>query len=392
MESMLPYPTLIHYQIALTVLLIAVGANLIANFRMLGKAAPRGEGPRTFWPVSILVPARNEARNIRRCLESLLAQDYPLLEVIVLDDGSTDETPEIVAEMAREDPRLRLVRGQPLPPGWMGKNFACEQLARAAQGEWLLFTDADTVHRPDTVSWAVEAAQQNRADLISLIPRAVTHSFGEEVLLPIIPFGVVGCFPLALGERLRVPLLTMAVGPFMLFRREAYQRIGGHRAVRGEIAEDVVLARRMRRFGGRVVLLDGSEQVDVHFYHGFLETWRGLAKSAFAALEYRILPTVLMLLFYGFLFLWPVLLLFEGLWQGRMGEPTVRLALLQVFLNTGLWYAVAVRFQLPRRTAFLYPLTVLLVILVMLDSVRRAAFSGIAWKERVYHVRGGSVR
>ena len=392
MESMLPYPTLIHYQIALTVLLIAVGANLIANFRMLGKAAPRGEGPRTFWPVSILVPARNEARNIRRCLESLLAQDYPLLEVIVLDDGSTDETPEIVAEMAREDPRLRLVRGHPLPPGWMGKNFACEQLARAAQGEWLLFTDADTVHRPDTVSWAVEAAQQNRADLISLIPRAVTHSFGEEVLLPIIPFGVVGCFPLALGERLRVPLLTMAVGPFMLFRREAYQRIGGHRAVRGEIAEDVVLARRMRRFGGRVVLLDGSEQVDVHFYHGFLETWRGLAKSAFAALEYRILPTVLMLLFYGFLFLWPVLLLFEGLWQGRMGEPTVRLALLQVFLNTGLWYAVAVRFQLPRRTAFLYPLTVLLVILVMLDSVRRAAFSGIAWKERVYHVRGGSVR
>ncbi|HEY76672.1 MAG TPA: glycosyltransferase [Thermoflexia bacterium] len=386
------FPTLIHYQIALTVLLVVVGINLIANFRMLGKAAPHGEGPRTFWPVSILVPARNEARNIRRCLESLLAQDYPLLEVVVLDDGSTDETPEIVAEMAREHPRLRVVRGQPLPPGWMGKNFACDQLARIAQGEWLLFTDADTVHRPDTVSWAIEAAQQNQADLVSLIPHTVTHSFGEEILLPIIPFGVVGCFPLALGERLRIPLLTMAVGPFMLFRREAYQRIGGHRAVRGEIAEDVVLARRMRRFGGRVVLLDGSEQVDVHFYHGFLETWRGLAKSAFAALEYRILPTALMLLFYGFLFLWPVLLLFEGLWQGRMGEPTVRLALFQVFLNTGLWYAVAVRFRLPRRTAFLYPLTVLLVILVMLDSVRQAAFGEIAWKERAYRVRGGSVR
>ncbi len=386
------FPTLIHYQIALTVLLLAVGINLIANFRMLGRATPRGEGPRTFWPVSILVPARNEARNIRRCLESLLAQDYPSLEVIVLDDGSTDETPEIVAEMAQEDPRLRLVRGQPLPPGWMGKNFACDQLARLARGEWLLFTDADTVHRPNTVSWAVEAAQQNRADLVSLIPRAVTHSFGEEVLLPIIPFGIAGCFPLALGERLRLPFLTMAIGPFMLFRREAYQRIGGHRAVRGEIAEDVILARRMRRFGGRVTLLDGSEQVDVHFYHGFLETWRGLAKSAFAALEYRALPTLLMLLFYGFLFLWPVLLLFEGLWQGRMGEPTVRLALFQVFLNTGLWYAVAVRFRLPRRTAFLYPLTVLLVILVTLDSVRRAVFSGIAWKERVYHVQGGSVK
>ena len=381
------FPTLIHYQIALTVVLVLVGANLIANLRMLGRAAPRGEGPRTRWLVSVLVPARNEARNIRRCLESLLAQDYPLLEVIVLDDGSTDGTGEIVAEMARQDPRLRLVRGQPLPPGWMGKNFACHQLARLARGEWLLFTDADTDHRPDTVSWAVEAAQQNRADLVSLIPRTATHSLGEELLLPIIPFGLLGCFPLALGQRLRVPFLTMALGPFMLFRREAYRRIGGHRAVRGEIAEDVVLARRVRAHGGRVVLVDGSEQVDVHFYHGFREAWHGLAKSAFAALEYRLLPSLLMVAFYGFLFLWPVFLLFEGLWQGRFGEPTVRLALFQVFLNSGLWYGLAVRFRLPRRTAVLYPFTIALVILIMLDSIRQATLSGIGWKGRVYDVR-----
>jgi len=388
----IPTPTLIHYQIALTVLLVLVGVNLIANLRMLGQAAPRGEGPGTLWPVSVLVPARNEAHNIRRCLESLLTQDYPLLEVVVLDDGSTDGTPEIVAEMARRDPRLRLVRGQPLPQDWMGKNFACHQLARLARGEWLLFTDADTDHRPDTISWAIEAALQNRADLLSLVPRAVTHSLGEEVLLPIIPFGLLGCFPLAVGQRLRLPSLTMALGPFMLFRREAYRRIGGHRAVRQEIAEDVVLARRVRAAGGQVVLLDGSERVDVHFYQGFREAWRGLAKSAFAALEYRLLPSLLMVLFYGFLFLWPVMLLFQGLWQGRFGEPTVRLALFQVFLNGGLWYAIAVRFRLPRRTAFLYPLTIALTILIMLDSIRRAAFSGIGWKERVYHVRGGSLR
>ncbi len=381
------FPTLIHYQIALTVLLLVVGANLVANLRMLGRATPRGEGTKGMWPVSVLVPARDEARNIRRCLESLLAQDYPLLEVVVLDDGSSDGTPEIVAEMAREDPRLQLVRGQPLPPGWMGKNFACHQLAQMAQGEWLLFTDADTDHRPDTISWAVQAAQQNGADLLSMIPRTATHSLGEELLLPIIPFGLLGCFPLALGQRLRLPFLTMALGPFMLFRREAYRRIGGHRAVRGEIAEDVVLARRVRAAGGRVVLVDGSEQVEVHFYHGFREAWHGLAKSAFAALEYRLLPSLLMVIFYGFLFLWPVFLLFQGLWQGRFGEPAVRLALFQVFLNSGLWYALAVRFRLPRRTAVLYPLTVGLVILVMLDSIRQAAFSGIGWKGRVYDVR-----
>jgi len=384
--------SLIHYQVALTVILVLVGINLIANLRMLGRFAPRGEGPAILRPVSVLVPARNEARNIRRCLESLLAQDYPLLEVLVLDDGSSDDTADIVAEMARRDPRLRLVRGQPLPQGWIGKNFACHQLARLARGDWLLFTDADTDHRPHTLPWVIEAAQQNQADLTSLIPCTVTHTLGEELILPIIPFGLLGCFPLALGTRLRIPFLTMALGPFLLFRREAYHRIGGHRAVRSEIAEDVALARKVRRAGGRVALLDGSEQVDVHFYRGFRESWHGLAKSAFAALEYRLLPSMLMMGFYGFLFLWPVALLLLGFCQGRMGEPALRLALFQVFLNSGLWYAVAVRFRLPRRTAFIYPLTILLTILIMLDSIRRAVFSGIGWKERVYHLRGGSLR
>lgn len=392
------FPTLIHYQIALTVLLLVVGANLIANLHMLGRAAPldRSSGgnwrtPAPEW-VSVLVPARNEARNIRRCLESLLAQDYPLLEVLVLDDGSTDETPHIVAEVARKAPHLRLVFGQPLPQGWMGKNFACHQLAGLARGDWLLFTDADTDHRPDTVSWAIRVARYNQADLVSLIPHTVTHSPGEGLVLPIIPFGLLACFPLLVGERLRIPFFTMALGPFMLFRREAYQRIGGHQGVRGEIAEDVVLARKMRRVGGRVVLVDGSDQVAVHFYRGFRESWHGLAKSAFAALGYRLLPSLLMIGVYGFLFLWPVVLLFLGLWQGRMGEATSRLALFQVFLNSGLWYAIAVRFRLPRSTALYYPVTILLTILIMLDSIQRAAFSGIGWKERVYHIRDGSLR
>ncbi len=382
---------LIHYQVVLTVVLLVVGLNLIANFRMVGRATPSRVNPTGLEWVSVLVPARNEARNIRRCLESLLAQDYPLLEILVLDDNSTDETAEIVAEIARRDPRVRLLHGQPLPQGWMGKNFACHQLAQHARGEWLLFTDADTEHHPQSVAWALTAAKQNRADLVTLIPRAVTHTFGEALLLPIIPFGVMGCFPLALGTRLRIPFLTMAIGTFMLFRRETYERIGGHEAVRGEIAEDVVLARRVRKYGGQVLLLDGSEHLDVHFYRGFWETWHGLAKSAFAALEYRLLPTLLMLLFYGFLFLWPFLLLLWGLLQGRMGEPALRLALFQVFLNGGLWYAVAVRFRLPRIIALLYPLTMALVLLVMLDSMRMSRFSGIGWKERVYRLRDGSL-
>ncbi len=378
--------SLFHYQVALTVILVLVSLNLIVNLRMLGRTTPRGKGPAEIRPVSVLIPARNEARNIRRCLQSLLAQDYPLIEIWVLDDGSTDATADIVAEVMQQDARVQLIRGQPLPQGWMGKNFACHQLAEVSRGDWLLFTDADTDHQPDALSWAIEAAEQNRADLVSLIPHTVTHTLGERLLLPIIPFGLLACLPLALGERLRIPLLAMAVGPFLLFRREAYRRIGGHQAVRGEIAEDVVLARQVRRAGGRVVLLDGSEKVDVHFYHGFRESWRGLAKSVFAVFGYRLLPSLLLIGFYGFLFLWPVLLLFAGLWQGRMGEPALRLALFQVSLNGGLWYAIAAHFRLPRRTVLFYPITVLLTILIMADSIWQAAFRGIDWKERTYYV------
>jgi chlorobactene glucosyltransferase len=382
----------IHHQIALTIALLILGLNLVANLRMLDRSAPQGRAPRETKLVSVLVPARNEARNIGRCLQSLLAQDYPAMEILVLDDGSTDETAEIVAEMARKDPRLRLVRGLPLPQGWMGKNFACHQLARLARGEWLLFTDADTDHKPNTLNWAIEAAEENDADLTSLVPHTVTHTIGEQLILPIIPFGLLSCFPLALGRRVRIPFLTMAVGPFMLFRRESYRRIGGHRNVRGEIAEDVVLARQVRRADGRVSLLDGADQVDVHFYHGFREAWHGLAKSVFAVFEYRPLPCALLVGLYTFLFLWPVALLFARAWNWQMAEPTSRLALIQVLLNSGLWYAVATRFRLPRRTAFLYPITIVLTVTIMLDSVRRAAVNGIRWKERVYQVGGEMLR
>jgi chlorobactene glucosyltransferase len=256
----------------------------------------------------------------------------------------------------------------------------------------LLFTDADTDHQPGSLKWAVTAARQNRAGLVSLIPHSVTHTLGEEALLPIIPLGLLALLPLSLGARLPISYATMAIGTFMLFRRDAYRRIGGHDGVRGAIAEDVSLARRIRRAGENVVLLDGSDQLDVHFYYGFRDAWQGLTKSAFAALDYRIVPVVLMMVFYGFLFLWPVVLLVRGLLQGRLGDPSLRLAMLHVLLNGGLCYTLAARLRLPRRTALLFPLTILLAIVIVFDGMRQAFFSGTGWKDRVYQMRNGVLR
>jgi len=384
--------SLIFYQLVLTAILVVVGLNMIANLRMLSRAAPREDLVLLPQSVSVLIPARNEAHNIGRCLRSLLAQDYPVTEILVLDDNSTDETAAVVESIASEDDRVRLISGSPLPQGWMGKNYACHQLAELATGSWLLFTDADTDHKAGALSWTMGAAQQGRAGLVSLIPHSVTHTLGEEVLLPIIPLGLLGLLPLWLGDRIPISYATMAIGTLMLFRRDTYVQVGGHQGVCGEIAEDVCLARLVRRSGGNVLLVDGSDYLEVHFYHGFREAWHGLAKSAFAALDYRVLPVALMIAFYGFLFLWPVVLLLRGLLQGRLGDPSLRLAMLHVALNGGLCYTLASRFRLPRRTALMFPLTILLTIVMLFDGMRQTFVSGTGWKDRLYHVRDGMLR
>ena len=140
--------SLVYYQLILTAILVIVGLNMIANLHMLSRAAPQQDHVLLRQSLSVLIPARNEAHNIGRCLQSLLDQDYPITEILVLNDNSSDDTAAIVTRIARQDARVRMVSGEMLPQGWMGKNYACHQLAELATGNWLLFTDADTDHQP----------------------------------------------------------------------------------------------------------------------------------------------------------------------------------------------------------------------------------------------------
>ncbi|HEX6123198.1 MAG TPA: glycosyltransferase family 2 protein [Ktedonobacterales bacterium] len=373
------------YQLLITIILAALLLNTINNLRLLRR--PRLPAAIAGSPlVSILVPARNEARSIARCVEALARQEYPHSEILVLDDQSEDETAAIVARLARRHPHLRLLHGQPLPPNWHGKAYACAQLAQAARGEWLLFVDADTELSPGCVSTALRHAQARRADLLTLMPMLVAKSFGEALLLPIIPLTFVAFLPLGLVTNHPSPLFAGALGPFLLFRRASYQRIGGHASVRTDIVEDMQLSRLVKRQGGCVVWMDGTALLRVRLYHGFREAWHGIAKSSFAAINYSLLGLLLGVPICVALFWGPYGFLAADVLRHPSSRLLLWLPLAQILLLWSAHLLVMRRFRLPPVSMLLQAGTALAIVLTTLYSAAQTKLGhGVAWKGRTYH-------
>ncbi|WP_129626382.1 glycosyltransferase family 2 protein [Candidatus Oscillochloris fontis] len=232
-------------------------------------------------PISILIPARNEERNIGCCVRSALAQNYPRLEVIVLDDSSTDRTGALLASI--DDPRLRVITGSDLPPGWVGKCHACQQLGSVAQGEWLLFLDADTLAAPDLVATLLSSAQARYLDLLTIFPFLELGSFWERVVLPPFLALITALFPFAEMDRPDTrPDQVLANGQCIFVRHTMYAQIGGHAAVRNEVLEDVRLAQTIRAAGGKVGAAAGMDVLQVRMYTNGREVAEGLMKNAAA--------------------------------------------------------------------------------------------------------------
>lgn len=237
--------------------------------------------PATDMPLmSIVVPARNEERQIELCVRSLLAQRYPNLEVIVVDDCSNDGTAEIVERLAATDARLRLVRGKPLPEGWVGKPWALTQGVCVTRGNWMLFTDADTVHEPLACASSMTYAQREKADFLSLLTDQTTVTLAERVFLPSILLGI--AFGIGPVDDVNDPCKETAIfnGQYILARREAYEALGGHGAVRAEIAEDFEFAKLIKRDGRfRSIFATSHGLVSTRMYRSFGELWEGFVKN-----------------------------------------------------------------------------------------------------------------
>ncbi len=352
----------------------------VRRFDQYPPAVP-GRLPR--WPkVSVLVPARNEERSIEACATSLLAQDYPDFEVIVLDDHSTDATRPILDRLAAEHPRLQVVEGASLPEGWLGKHWACHQLARAAAGELILFTDADTYHTPDMLRASISALAAEGADLVTAFPHEVVVSLGERLLVPVIAFGIFTFIPIRLVQRLRLAALSVTIGQFMLFRRAAYEAVGGFEAVRAEVVDDMSLGRRIIGEGLEWRLLDGTRHVSCRMYQGFWEAVGGFGKSLFAVFDYRILPYVLAWLLVATAFLEPVLALLSAWLRHPLAHFPVEHAALAVMLSLVLWTLAYRRFSFPPLLVFYYPISLVLFIAVAARSLFQTATGTTTWKDR----------
>jgi chlorobactene glucosyltransferase len=359
----------------LGVLALIALSNLFAMRRLHGFGLPRA------WPrVSILLPARNEAGSIDACARSLLAQDYPDFEVVVLDDDSSDGTGPIARELAARDSRLRVLAGRPLPGGWVGKHWACHQLAQAASGELWLFTDADTRHHPRALRDAVAALQAEGADLVTALPRQEMGTWGERLIVSILPWSLFCFYPLAVAERLRWPPLVMAVGQFMLFRREAYLRAGGHAAVRGRVADDITLAQRLVADGGRWRLLDATERVACRMYHSAGQAFEGFSRTLFSAFGGQAAVFVAIWLWLALVFLVPPLLL-AARPLGLAASPGQ--AWLAVGLAAALWGLCAWRLRLPPVLVIAYPLSVALAVVIAARSLYLSLAGKAVWKGRL---------
>jgi glycosyltransferase involved in cell wall biosynthesis len=239
--------------------------------------------------VAVCIPARNERENIEACVRSVLASREVDVRAYVYDDESTDGTGEILARLAAEDTRVVVVPRRALPTGWNGKQHACFRMAEHGLAydpalEWFLFTDADVRFEPDAVARALGFAQRANAALVSTVPREVTGSVGEMLLIPLIHFVLMGYLPFGRMRATLDPAASAACGQFILVSRTAYRASGGHEGFRDSMHDGVKFPRAVRRAGLRTDLYDGTESVSCHMYRGFSPTWRGFAKNAFEGL------------------------------------------------------------------------------------------------------------
>ncbi|MFQ5646712.1 MAG: glycosyltransferase [bacterium] len=343
--------------------------------------------------VSLIIPARDEENNLQVCLESIINQDYPNLEVVVIDDRSSDNTSQIAEATGSKFKRFKLIsiKEGELSPEWIGKNHALYRGARQASGDWFLFLDADVWFTDKSaVSTAVRQAEENALDLLSLFPRVYYGSFWEKVINPMVGAVFLSVSPI---HKINDPnsSVAAAVGAFALVRSESYRKTGGHEAIKREIVEDLYLARLFKNSGCRIKMMDGGDLYQTRMYTSFQEVWQGWSKNLFPSLDFSFRKALGVGVLYFFTNVYPfVIFLF---WGGKYlagGLPVDGFYAIASFIINLVIMQINFSLRLPLDVvpeyAFTMPLGGILILAILANSAVRIGLGlGVSWKGTVYY-------
>jgi chlorobactene glucosyltransferase len=347
--------------------------------------APAGSGR----PVSVIIPARNEAATIETAVCSVLATTYRPVELLVVDDRSSDNTAGIVERLGREDPRIRVIRGEELPEGWYGKAWACIQGYRRAGGELLLFTDADTLHGPELLAHAVGALLQEKADLVTVAPLQRCVTFWERIIMPQIWLLLGLRFHPRAVNRARRARDVIANGQFILATREGYEAVGTHAAVRHEVAEDLALAQAYLRHGRRIHFAFAHTLMETRMYRSLRELLEGWSKNVYLGgrasfpeepVRRALVPVMLglALLFWLIPPMAAALLMATGGPAGLTAAALVATALSVLF-----WMLICYGMAIPAGYALGFPLGAIMTLYIVARSTWRGG-RRVEWRGRTY--------
>lgn len=330
--------------------------------------------------VSVLVPMRNEAGVIGETLRSLLAQTYPNFEVLVLDDQSTDGCADEARAAGGGDPRLRVFSGKALPTGWTGKVWACHQLSEQAAGDFLLFTDADVRWQPDALMALVSEAQRTQADLLTVWPTQITVTWSERLVVPLMAFSILAYLPVLAVHHLSWPVFSAAMGQCLLFRRNAYQQVGGHASISDRVLDDMAFAYAIKRHRLRLRMADGNGLIQTRMYRNWQQVRDGFGKNILAGHGNSVFLLLLSTVFHWWLFILPWGGLAVSLFSCQLKQTIEYVLWVALALLTRALTAAVSRQRLG--DALLLPVSVFSMTLIALRALDWHFRGGPEWKSR----------
>ncbi len=319
--------------------------------------------------VSILIPARNEEKNISNCVTCCLNQTYLNKEIVVLDDNSTDKTNEILKQFSD---RIKIIKGAPLPEGWLGKNWACHQLSQNAGGDFLLFIDADVILNEKATESAISEIIFSEAGMLSVFPTQIMKSFSERLVVPLMNWLLLAFLPLILVYTSKNKSLVAANGQFILWKKEIYQMIGGHSSVKNKIVEDMEFARICKSNKINLKTLLGGTLVFCRMYSNLNEALNGFSKNFFPGFKKNPIIFLTFISLIAFAFLLPIII-----WQNALYSFSLIafITLSRVFISVKSRQNVLTNF-------ILHPFQMIILIVVGIISVYKTSFNRIEWKRR----------